>query len=68
MSKEAKMAYYFHIYFWVAFCASYFLCQAYPTKLTGFDNFIGSVILSVFGFIIWPFLVYGLVKPRRDFR
>lgn len=55
----------FRIYFWVTYAVSVYCLMHIPTKMSKFDNFAGTLLASMFGFVLWPFFVAALLKTRR---
>lgn len=54
----------FQVYVAVSWVASFLLLMALPTRLSPWRNFTGSVLASMFGFILWPAFVAAFVVDR----
>lgn len=55
----------FTLYFWLSFLFSFYVCLRIPSNLSTLDNVIGSLIVSVFGFAMWPFMIVALWRIER---
>lgn len=54
------------IYYWATFALTFMLALAVPTKLTPTNNVIGSFIVALFGFVLWPVAALAVWKTRRN--
>lgn len=53
-------------YYWAAFVITFATCLYIPTKrMSSSDNFGGSLVVALFGFIIWPVCVFAAYKVYR---
>ena len=53
---------YFDIYFWVAFIISYLALMKVPSNQSKVNNWIGTALVSMFGFILFPIYLYAAYK------
>ncbi len=51
-------------YFWGSFALSFFCALSIPSKLSTVYDYGGSAIISLFGFVLWPLLLYAALKYR----
>lgn len=53
------------VYYWLAFVFSFWVCMKIPSKMDRFDNISGSVLVAMFGFVLWPFFLVAYVRWTR---
>lgn len=53
-------------YYWLSFTITFVSCLKLPTTMNGLDNFMGSWIVSMFGFVVWPFALFALIKTKKE--
>jgi hypothetical protein len=50
------------VYYWITFGVSLICLLRLPSKLDGMDNFGGSTLCAMFGFVFWPLFIAAELK------
>lgn len=54
-------------YYLIAWVVTFACCLRIPTKMNHPDNVVGSMLVSMFGFIFWPVVAYCVwVGPTEE--
>ncbi len=56
----------FDYYFWATFALSLVCLLTVKSRLSIVNNIGGSVLLSFFGFVLWPFFVAAAAKFTKQ--
>lgn len=52
-------------YIIISFAFTFWACLQIPTAVHTGNNIIGSFLIGMFGFILWPVLLYAVIKVKR---
>lgn len=53
-------------YYWITFWATLHCAWQIPSKLSAGNNLMGSLLLSMFGFFLWPLFLAAYIKKTKE--